>query len=87
MLAEAMRKTLHKKGYASKVVHRDLAKYCLVMKRASVAGFTKLAGSELRRLKPWPRCELDKLSSAIRSVPRPAIRRADSHRRDHGLIF
>jgi UPF0042 nucleotide-binding protein len=26
MLAEAVRKTLHKKGYASKVVHRDLAK-------------------------------------------------------------
>jgi len=26
MLAEAVRKTLHQKGYASKVVHRDLAK-------------------------------------------------------------
>lgn len=26
MLAEAVRKTLHKKGYASKVVHRDIAK-------------------------------------------------------------
>jgi UPF0042 nucleotide-binding protein len=26
MLAEAVRKTLHKKGYTSKVVHRDLAK-------------------------------------------------------------
>jgi len=26
MLAEAVRKTLHAKGYASKVVHRDLAK-------------------------------------------------------------
>jgi UPF0042 nucleotide-binding protein len=26
MLAEAVRNTLHKKGYASKVVHRDLAK-------------------------------------------------------------
>jgi UPF0042 nucleotide-binding protein len=26
MMAEAVRKTLHKKGYASKVVHRDIAK-------------------------------------------------------------
>jgi UPF0042 nucleotide-binding protein len=26
MLAESVRKTLHEKGYASKVVHRDLAK-------------------------------------------------------------